>query len=77
MIRIGSDKGPARLFKRSTQHLIPIKVAQEDDTMKETENTINDKIIENLSSSKSHEVRTSEAFTRPYRHAVVDGKILR
>ena len=29
LIRVGSDKGPAKLLKRSIQHLIPIEVTND------------------------------------------------
>ena len=78
VIRIGSDKGPTRLLKRSIQHLIPIEVAQEDDTTEETENTTNDEMIENTDgSSESPEHRITETSTRPRLRAAVDGEALR
>ena len=78
VIRIGSDKGPTRLLKRSIQHLIPIEVAQEDDTTEETENTTNDEMIENTDgSSESPEDRITETSTRLRRRAAVDGEALR
>ena len=51
MIRIGSDKGPTRLLKRSIRHLILIEVAEEEDTTEEIENITNDETIENTDSS--------------------------
>ena len=74
VIRIGSDKGPARLLKRSIHYLIPIEVAREDDqdTM---ENTTNE-MTEGNSSSELPEDMTSETSTQPCRCAAVHGEAL-
>ena len=45
MIRVGSDKCPAKLLKRSIQHLIPIEVTR-DDTTEVTEVTPTDNLVE-------------------------------
>ena len=62
VIRVGSDKGPAKLFKRSIQHLIPIEVTR-DDTAEETEVTPTDNLVETPSRSDSSEM-TPEVTTR-------------
>ena len=73
VIRVGSDKGPARLL-RSIQHLIPIEVAQEEDTMEETESTSTDDSLKNPTDPEPPEIKTPEASTKPRRHAAVDGE---
>ena len=67
MIRLGNDKGPAKLLKRSIQHLIPIEVTR-DDTAEETEVTSTDNLVETPHRSDSSEM-TPEITTRSRRRA--------
>ena len=75
VIRVGSDKGPAKLLKRSIQHLIPIEVTR-DDTAKETEVAPTDNLVETPSRSDSSEM-TPEVTTRSRRRAAIYGEALR
>ena len=75
VIRVGNDKGSAKLLKRSIQHLIPIEVTR-DDTAEETEVTSTDNLVETPHRSDSSEM-TPEITTRSRRRADICGEALR
>ena len=62
VIKVSSDKGPAKLLKRSIQHLIPIKVSQEDDTtdLEKLMDTSTNDLVENLSSFEACDIGMTE-----------------
>ena len=64
VIRVGNDKGPAKLLKRSIQHMIPIEVTR-DDTAEETEVTSTDNLVETPRRSDSSEM-TPKITTRSH-----------
>ena len=79
VIKVGSDKGPAKLLKRSIQHLIPIEVDREDDNMN-LEMAIDnptDGLVENPSTLASGDTEMTADSVRPHRRAAIDGEILR
>ena len=73
VIKVGSDKSPAKLLKRSIQHLIPIEVDREDDEETATGDISTDDCGEDQSILITED--TTE-FIRPRRRAAVDGEVL-
>ena len=77
VIKVGSDKSPAKLLKRSIQHLIPIEVDRVDDEEIATEDISTNDRVEDPSQLITRDTEIVADSVRPRLRAAIDGEVLR
>ena len=79
-IKVGSNKGPAKLLKSSIQCLIPIEADGDDDNMHletTTEDNSKDNLVENPSALAAEDNEMTADSVQLRHHAAIDGEVLR